>query len=378
MSNTPAPAVAFSLKRRGGSDATVPAPVRSAAFQDHALDGDDAGDARAKRLQQLPVSEIVHGVHVVAGSDGIQDPLAPKPLRVIPLKLRNEWSTPETTASTPETSTATPPAPTLQTTGPQPPSRVLPSVLTARAGTKWGLQLQSKSSSASSLVTSDSNAASPSSTLPKSEDTNGEAQQPSTLQERAIAQLLAESSAPRTNVMPILQQNAVPGISDIDDPKEKYLHDVRMRPDEATLEDFELVPIEEFGIAMLRGMGYRDDDDANKKKDDFVFHKPRPNLLGLGAEVPKTPKIKESKGKTASRNSKDELSNDKSFGSSNSRIIDDFAPGTRVKILKEGKYFDQTGKITASKAKSDGIALKVAVKGHRDEMRCWSEDVEIV
>lgn len=58
---------------------------------------------------------------------------------------------------------------------------------------------------------------------------------------------------------------------------------------ESTLDDYESVPIEKFGLAMLRGMGWKEDPNA-PKKDDKLPEGPiqRPKGMGLGAErVPK-------------------------------------------------------------------------------------------
>lgn len=52
---------------------------------------------------------------------------------------------------------------------------------------------------------------------------------------------------------------------------------------ESTVDDYEKVPIADFGKAMLRGMGWKDED---KKEDSLKFDAPvvRPKGLGLGAD----------------------------------------------------------------------------------------------
>jgi len=66
--------------------------------------------------------------------------------------------------------------------------------------------------------------------------------------------------------------------------------DVASRPDSASMDDYAAVPIEEFGAALLRGMGWKDGDVVGKNKGQSS--KPRvverrPALLGIGAkEVP--------------------------------------------------------------------------------------------
>ena len=42
------------------------------------------------------------------------------------------------------------------------------------------------------------------------------------------------------------------------DDKERYLADVNLRPDEADIEAYEAVPVEAFGAAALRGMGWKE------------------------------------------------------------------------------------------------------------------------
>ncbi|KAJ3231895.1 hypothetical protein HDU81_003460 [Chytriomyces hyalinus] len=235
---------------------------------------------------------------------------------------------------------------------------------------KWGLQIRNKKALASTASLGESPAASSMMDV-DSEDNR-------TLEEKAIAQLLQESSQARPEIVPILQQNAVPGIQNLTDPKEKYLYDVSLRPDEATIQDFEDVPIEDFGIAMLRGMGYKEDE--SKMKDDFVFNKPRPNLLGLGAEPPKPPPAGSKDKKSKNTWDRD---NEKSARSSSSKSVSDtsksnpYAPERRVKLLKDGKNHGLVGVIISCKHKKDGIALKIALE-NKAEIRCWSEDVQLL
>ncbi|KAF1336140.1 G patch domain and kow motifs-containing protein, partial [Globisporangium splendens] len=83
---------------------------------------------------------------------------------------------------------------------------------------------------------------------------------------------------------PILKQNVVPGMDELNDVNEKYRLDVSMRPDELDVHSsaYEMVPIEDFGAALLRGMGWRGSVD---KDDKSAEPKPRHKLLGLGATM---------------------------------------------------------------------------------------------
>ncbi|KAI4154323.1 MAG: hypothetical protein LQ340_001753 [Diploschistes diacapsis] len=72
--------------------------------------------------------------------------------------------------------------------------------------------------------------------------------------------------------------------------EDAFRFDVASRPDPASLEDYEKVPVEEFGAALMRGMGWKPGDAIGKRKGAVA--KPRnverrPALLGIGAkEVP--------------------------------------------------------------------------------------------
>lgn len=58
---------------------------------------------------------------------------------------------------------------------------------------------------------------------------------------------------------------------------------------EPTIDDYESIPIQDYGLAMLRGMGWKDEE---KKKDTFNSNIPimRPKGMGLGADKTSKPK----------------------------------------------------------------------------------------
>ncbi|KAG0086962.1 hypothetical protein BGZ92_007718 [Podila epicladia] len=68
------------------------------------------------------------------------------------------------------------------------------------------------------------------------------------------------------------------------DDVEAFQKNLEELPDEATLEDYDKVPVEEFGAALLRGMGWNGD----AKGSEAIEFNRRPALLGLGAK-PKEP-----------------------------------------------------------------------------------------
>lgn len=81
---------------------------------------------------------------------------------------------------------------------------------------------------------------------------------------------------------PILQQNAVPDLERLQDVADKYRHDVALRPEapDVLSDVYEAVPVEAFGAALLRGMGWTGHEDQD---DVGVAPQPRHKLLGLGA-----------------------------------------------------------------------------------------------
>lgn len=56
--------------------------------------------------------------------------------------------------------------------------------------------------------------------------------------------------------VPLTVQNQIEGMEDITDEEERFKYDLQSRPDEATEEEYEDMPIDDFGFAMLRGMGW--------------------------------------------------------------------------------------------------------------------------
>ncbi len=69
-----------------------------------------------------------------------------------------------------------------------------------------------------------------------------------------------------------------------------FRSDVASRPDSSSLADYAAVPVEEFGAALLRGMGWKEGEVVGKRKEQVSKSRiveRRPALLGIGAkEVP--------------------------------------------------------------------------------------------
>ncbi|XP_075440814.1 G-patch domain and KOW motifs-containing protein [Ascaphus truei] len=107
---------------------------------------------------------------------------------------------------------------------------------------------------------------------------------------QAVKELIAESRRSQedeseldeTLRIPLLMQNRVPvGYEDGDKV------DVALRPESAEAADYEAVPVEQYGMAMLRGMGWKQGEGIGRTfKQDVkpLEQKLRPKGLGLGAD----------------------------------------------------------------------------------------------
>lgn len=105
---------------------------------------------------------------------------------------------------------------------------------------------------------------------------------PITDDERALDALLGRSSEPKKDLVIEQDKKDKRDESDEDiptDPRDIYKRQIAAAPEPSTLEDYERIPVEEFGAALLRGMGW---DGVKKEGKGDV--KRRPNLLGLGAK----------------------------------------------------------------------------------------------
>ncbi len=99
---------------------------------------------------------------------------------------------------------------------------------------------------------------------------------------------------------PMLLMNAVPGLAEITDEREKFVKDLESRPADVEQEAYEGMPVEEFGKALLRGMGWKEGEGigrSNKIDAPVIQYVPRPERLGLGAAPKKVDAPPESESK---------------------------------------------------------------------------------
>lgn len=115
-----------------------------------------------------------------------------------------------------------------------------------------------------------------------------------TVDEEAMEALMGNRGKTSTLVLPAIRTDDIvdtaqngklngPGGNEDD----SFRSDVASRPDSASLDEYTAVPIEEFGAALLRGMGWKEGDVVGKRKNQTITARiieRRPALLGIGAK----------------------------------------------------------------------------------------------
>jgi G patch domain/KOW motif-containing protein len=173
-----------------------------------------------------------------------------------------------------------------------------------------------------------------------------------------------------STVKPILMVNAVPGMQGMLD-GEQLTHDISVRPESASLEAYEQVPVADFGKALLRGMGWAPGKAIGKTFKtvcpNYAALAPRARNLGLGAKVLTMPGEKSSTQQkvltpadiearaaaleqsysnrliSGGNNNSNSSSNSSSSSSSSSQVVDSKAsnwatPGIRVRIITKKRF----------------------------------------
>ncbi|KAI0058579.1 hypothetical protein BV25DRAFT_1830033 [Artomyces pyxidatus] len=109
-----------------------------------------------------------------------------------------------------------------------------------------------------------------------------------TEEQRAIRALLAGddgNSGPVIDIIPTTNADTFGRRGPTED--DAFKQDVEELPDEATLDDYERVPVSQFGAALLRGMGWKEGQAASTRRKGMVepwLPAARPALLGIGAK----------------------------------------------------------------------------------------------
>lgn len=116
---------------------------------------------------------------------------------------------------------------------------------------------------------------------------------PRTADEEAMAALLGDNDNKSTLVLPSIDTDGeAPNLRNGRDTlpaneDDIFRNDVASRPDMASLDAYAAVPVEEFGAALLRGMGWKEGAAVGRRKEQITKPKTierRPALLGIGAK----------------------------------------------------------------------------------------------
>jgi len=124
------------------------------------------------------------------------------------------------------------------------------------------------------------------------EETVGAENKPEeTEDQRAIRALLASAQGgddpegPMIDIIPMANDSSARRAPTEDD---AFKQDVDELPDVATLEDYERIPVSQFGAALLRGMGWKPGEPASRNRNRGIVEPwlpaSRPALLGIGAK----------------------------------------------------------------------------------------------
>ncbi|KAL1681826.1 DExH-box splicing factor binding site-domain-containing protein [Schizophyllum commune] len=119
-------------------------------------------------------------------------------------------------------------------------------------------------------------------TIKEEEETTAMAVDEETDDQKALRAILASADGRTQEDGPVI--DVIRPISEADALKQ----DVDELPDQATLEDYERVPVSQFGAALLRGMGWKEGMAATRKPGRGMVEpympEARPALLGIGAK----------------------------------------------------------------------------------------------
>lgn len=137
---------------------------------------------------------------------------------------------------------------------------------------KWGLTLRSKEEKEKDVV----EGVEPPRSAPP-EPTEALVQKVKTDDDRALDALLGREDKVKRPDLVIASKEDTTYEAPISD-GDAYQRAIASAPDASTLQDYEDMPVEDFGAALLRGMGWKGEKVATPKEG-----KRRLNLLGLGA-----------------------------------------------------------------------------------------------
>ncbi|XP_049436837.1 G-patch domain and KOW motifs-containing protein [Epinephelus fuscoguttatus] len=150
--------------------------------------------------------------------------------------------------------------------------------------------------------------------------------------------------------IPLLMQNKVPdGFEDGDHVK------VDLRPESSSQADYDSVPVEAYGLAMLKGMGWSKEEGIGRTFKQHVKpieHQLRPKGLGLGADRSAIKDLEPSKHKRPPKPGEEREKEEELV----------MGPGGCV-LVQSGPHKDLYGKIEGVDADNARVVVKLAIGG---------------
>ncbi|KAK2840786.1 hypothetical protein Q7C36_012365 [Tachysurus vachellii] len=187
-------------------------------------------------------------------------------------------------------------------------------------------------------------------------------QQQDSVESQAIKELIEESqkqqeswkNGPQVDPnlsIPLLMQNQVPqGFEDGDHIS------VDLRPESATEADYEQIPVEAYGLAMLKGMGWKQGEGIGRTfKQDVkpIEHQLRPKGLGLGADRSAIKDLEPSRPRRPPKPGEQRDKDDEGLV---------LGPGGCV-LVQTGAHKDLYGKIEGVDTDNARVVVKLAIGG---------------
>ncbi|KAF7661087.1 hypothetical protein LDENG_00269750 [Lucifuga dentata] len=167
---------------------------------------------------------------------------------------------------------------------------------------------------------------------------------------RELEQWQNGSQADSNLAIPLLMQNKVPqGFEDGDHIK------VDLRPESSTEADYESVPVEAYGLAMLKGMGWKQGEGIGRTfKQDVkpIEHQLRPKGLGLGADRSAIKDLEPSKHQRPPKPGEER-------GKEEELVL---GPGSCV-LVQSGAHKELYGKIEGVDPDNARVVMRLAIGG---------------
>ncbi|XP_041859814.1 G-patch domain and KOW motifs-containing protein [Melanotaenia boesemani] len=195
------------------------------------------------------------------------------------------------------------------------------------------------------------------------EETQGKRQDNDSVESQAVKELIEDSrrqleewqngSQSESNLnlaIPLLMQNQVPeGFEDGEHIK------VDLRPESSTEADYESVPVEAYGLAMLKGMGWNKEEGIGRTfKQDVkpIEHQLRPKGLGLGADRSAVKDLEPSRPQRPPKPGDEQRKEEELV----------MGPGGCV-LVQSGAHKDLYGKIEGVDPDNARVVVKLAIGG---------------